>query len=164
MENKYIRRDDFNIIIRDRYYVKLSLDTKNKSITFSIFFIDVTGENSKEEEIAVLKTTPEILLHKYITIIEAIFVKNDTVSEQIINDINEGLLPSDEIDYPNEYTMWHSNWYKHSYTFLQPFHTLEGAKLRLSYLINELIIDDVIERSEIILDDTIKKYKIDIHK
>ena len=164
MENKYIRRDDFNIVIRDRYYVKLSFDVKNKSITFSIFFIDITGEISEEEKIAVIKTIPEILLHKYITIIEAIFIKNDTVSEQIINDINEGLLPSDEIDYPNEYTMWHSNWYKHSYTFLQPFQTLEGAKLRLSYLINELIVDDVIDRDEIILDEEIKKFKIDIHK
>ena len=60
MENKYIRRDDFNIVIRDRYYVKLSFDVKNKSITFSIFFIDITGEISKEEKIAVIKTIPEI--------------------------------------------------------------------------------------------------------
>ena len=79
---------------------------------------------------------------------------------KIKKDIEEGYASVDEVDYPNEYTMWHSSWYKHNYIFLQPFYSYDGALLRLSYLISELVDDNIISDDSIETDPEIHQYPV----
>ena len=56
--------------------------------------------------------------------------------------------------------MWHSSWYKHNYIFLQPFYSYDGALLRLSYLISELVDDNIISDDSIETDPEIHQYPV----
>lgn len=159
-----IRRDDFNNIIRDRYFISLELRTKiEKEILFRIMYIDTKGISSYTSNIPeiIIKPTPEtVFLLTYVNIVNAIIKKDSNLSESIRQNILNGLAAVDEIDYPNEYTMWHSTWYKHSYLFLQPFYSYDGSLLRLSYMINELVEEKILNPNFIVLDEEIRNYPI----
>ena len=129
-----IRPDDFNLIIRDRFYVKSALVIKDdKFIEFRIAYVDINGitknvNNNTEIKIIV----PEIkILSIWIKILKCIIDKDKITSDNVKKDIEDGYASIDEIDYPNEYTMWHSSWYKHNYIFLQPFYSYDGVVIRL---------------------------------
>lgn len=157
-----IRIDDFNLIIRDRYYVKVDLivNEDSKCIEFSILYIDSQGLNTKlTKEVKVIPEEPALLMI-WINLLKAIFKKDSDVSEEVRNSIEDGSAPVDEIDYPNEYTMWHNSWYKHNYTFLQPFYSHQGALLRLSYLISELVDENIITENMIECLPEVKKYPV----
>lgn len=158
-----IRPDDFNLVIRDRFYVKSSLVTKgDKYIEFRIVYIDsggITSSINKEPEIKIVVPESKIL-STWIRLLKDIINKDKNMSDTIKKDIEEGYASVDEVDYPNEYTMWHSNWYKHNYIFLQPFYSYDGALLRLSYLISELVDDNIISDDSIETDPEIHQYPV----
>ena len=158
----YIRTDDFNLIMRDRFYIKINLIIENdkKCIDFSILYIDYKGLN--KELFTEIKVVPEeaALLIIWMNLLKAIFKRDSEVSEEVRKSIEDGSAPLEEIDYPNEYTMWHNTWYKHSYTFLQPFFSHEGALLRLSYLVSELVEDGVLCEDMIECNPIVKKYPV----
>lgn len=158
-----IRPDDFNLLIRDRFYVKSSLITKeDKHIEFRIVYINnggITSFINTEPEIKII--VPECkILSTWIRILKDIINKDRSTSDNIKKDIEEGYASVDEVDYPNEYTMWHSSWYKHNYIFLQPFYSYDGALLRLSYLISELVDDTIISDDSIETDPEIHQYPV----
>lgn len=161
--NPVIRPDDFNLVIRDRFYVKSALITKNKTcIEFRIVYIDRGGLTK------VLNDAPEIeikipenkILSVWIKILKSIIQKDKQTSEIVKKDIEDGYASVEEVDYPNEYTMWHSSWYKHNYIFLQPFYSYDGALLRLSYLISELVDDSILNEDTIETDPEIHRYPV----
>ena len=158
-----IRPDDFNLVIRDRFYVKSSLVTKgDKYVEFRIVYIDSGGITSfinKEPEIKIVVPENKIL-STWIRLLKDIINKDKNMSDTIKKDIEEGYASVDEVDYPNEYTMWHSSWYKHNYIFLQPFYSYDGALLRLSYLISELVDDNIISDDSIETDPEIHQYPV----
>lgn len=157
-----IRIDDFNLIIRDRYYIKIDLVVTEevKHIEFSILYIDSKGLNTKVTEEVKIVPEEAALLLIWINLLKAIFKKDNDISEEVRKSIEDGSAPVDEIDYPNEYTMWHNSWYKHNYTFLQPFYSHQGALLRLSYLISELVEEDIVSESMIECQPEVKKYPV----
>lgn len=163
-----IRRDDFNLVVRDRFYVKIKLDL-DKDPHSICFFISYIGEDgistsvSDTPEVIIVPESETVLLVLYISIITTIFKKDDDTSELVKKNVENG-ISVDDINYPNEYTMWHTSWYKHTYLFLQPFYTYAGAMLRLSYLISELVEDKVIDKETIITDETVRKYPIIMNK
>lgn len=163
-----IRRDDFNLVVRDRFYVKIKLDL-DKDPHSICFFISYIGEDgistsvSDTPEVIIVPESETVLLVLYISIITTIFKKDDDTSELVKKNVENG-ISVDDINYPNEYTMWHTSWYKHTYLFLQPFYTYYGAMLRLSYLISELVEDKVIDKETIITDETVRKYPIIMNK
>lgn len=163
-----IRRDDFNLVVRDRFYVKIKLDL-DKDPHSICFFISYVGEDglstpvSDTPEVIIVPESETVLLVLYISIITTIFKKDDDTSELVKKNVENG-ISVDDINYPNEFTMWHTSWYKHTYLFLQPFYTYDGAMLRLSYLISELVEDKVIDKETIITDETVRKYPIIMNK
>lgn len=163
--NPSIRPDDFNLLIRDRFYIKNSLVTKEKKhIEFRIVYIDkngITKTINENAEIVIVVPESKILL-TWVKVLKYIIKKDKDTSESIKKDIEEGFASVDEVDYPNEYTMWHSSWYKHNYIFLQPFYSYDGALLRLSYLISELVEDEILIEEYIEIDPEIHKYPVKI--
>ena len=158
-----IRTDDFNLLIRDRFYVELSLRVKNvKQIEFNIIYINDKGisEKPKEDVEVIIKVKDTILLHKWVIIIEAIRKLEDKTSDQVIQGIKDRVFDISEIDRPNEFTMSESSWYKHSYIFFFPFYSYNGALLRLSYLIGELLREKEISEEDILLDSEVKNYPV----
>lgn len=163
-----IRKDDFTLILPNHYFVKLDLvipKTINDqgSIEFRIIFINSNGIEEKpceQPEIKMIPVPATIFMSIYTKLVEAIISRDNDLSQTIISENRTRPDGSIEIDYPNEYTMWHLNWYKHSYLFLQPFQSYNGAKLRLSYLINELIEDRIIDPKFIEKDPEIENYPV----
>ena len=122
--------DVFNYVMKNYYYVKLDLilpesrDDKG-CIEFNIIYINDEGSEvmvQQEPEVKMIPVPVSIFMLVYIKLVEAIITKDNGVSKDVL--IENSLHPEHEpkLDYPNEYTMWHLNWYKHSYQFLQPFH------------------------------------------
>lgn len=160
--------DVFNYVMKNYYFVKLDLilpesrDDKG-CIEFNIIYINDEGSEvmvQQEPEVRMIPVPASIFMLVYIKLVEAIITKDNGVSKDVL--IENSLHPEHEpkLDYPNEYTMWHLNWYKHSYQFLQPFHSYNGAKLRLSYLLNELIEEGYIDPTFIEKDDIISQYTV----
>ena len=56
--------------------------------------------------------------------------------------------------------MSESSWYRHNYLFFSPFYSYNGALLRLSYLIVELLREDAISEEDIVLDPVLKDYPV----
>lgn len=160
-----IRPDDFNLIVRDRFYVKSALILKDdKHIEFRIVYINNEGITKiivNEPEIKIIVPKNRIL-STWVNILKTIIEKDKSTSESVRGDIEQGYSSIEEIDYPNEYTMWHSSWYKHNYIFLQPFYSYDGALLRLSYLISELVDDEIISEDVIEADPEIHQYPVKI--
>ena len=81
-----IRTDDFNLIIRDRFYVELSLKVKDiKQIEFNIIYINDKGIAEKPmDDVEVLVDVKDIiLLHKWVVIINTIRKLEDQTSEEV---------------------------------------------------------------------------------
>lgn len=160
-----IRPDDFNLIVRDRFYVKSALILKeDKHIEFRIVYINNEGITKiivSEPEIKIIVPKNRIL-STWVNILKTIIEKDKSTSESVRGDIEHGYTSVEEVDYPNEYTMWHSSWYKHNYIFLQPFYSYDGALLRLSYLISELVDDEIISEDVIEADPEIHQYPVKI--
>lgn len=160
-----IRPDDFNLLVRDRFYVKSALILKDdKHIEFRIVYINNDGITKiivSEPEIKIIVPKNRIL-STWVNILKTIIEKDKTTSESVRGDIEHGYTSVEEVDYPNEYTMWHSSWYKHNYIFLQPFYSYDGALLRLSYLISELVDDEIVSEDVIEADPEIHQYPVKI--
>lgn len=158
-----IRTDDFNLVIRDRYFIKMNLSVKSnpKNIEFFIIYTNIKGITEKAEGPSIFIVPPQtILLPTWVECVNNIRKLEDKSSEEVLEGIKEGKWSEDEVDYPNEYTMSESNWYKHSYTFLQPFYTHEGALLRLSYLIGELILSNSLDEKYIVTDKDVEEFPV----
>ena len=153
-----MRIDDFNLLSRDRFFIQVRLELEEeKHIEIVIFYIDEKGisKKVKEKSEITIKVKDVLLLHKWVEIIDAIRkLEDDTVSE-IIEGIKTSKYNVSEIDHPNE-----SSWYKHNFIFLSPFYSYDGALLRLSYLVGELINAKAITEEDIVLDQILKEYPV----
>ena len=162
-----IKFDDFDIVIRDRYYVKLDLilpeENIKEAIIFRIIYIGASGEEETIDhnpEVVIYPTKPTIFLHTYIRILEHIFKLDNEVRELI--ESNWEINP-EIISFPNEFTMFQLNHYLHNYLFLHPFETYYGARLRLANLIRTLISDNIITLDMMSnLSDNIKAHKVEL--
>lgn len=156
-----IRTDDFNLIIRDRFYVELSLKVKDiKQIEFNIIYINDKGiaEKPMDDVEVLVDVKDSILLHKWVVIINTIRKLEDRTSDEVRQGIEDKEYNVSEIDRPNEFTMSEASWYRHNYLFFSPFYSYNGALLRLSYLIVELLREDAISEEDIVLDPVLKDY------
>lgn len=158
-----MRIDDFNLLSRDKFFIQVRLELEEeKRIEIVIFYIDEKGisKKVKDKSEIIIKVKDVLLLHKWVEIIDAIRkLEDDTVSE-IIEGIKTCKYNVSEIDHPNEYTMSESSWYKHNFIFLSPFYSYDGALLRLSYLVGELINAKAITEEDIVLDQILKDYPV----
>ena len=88
--NPSIRPDDFNLLIRDRFYVKNSLVTKEKKhIEFRIVYIDNNGITkiiNDNAEIVIVVPESKILL-TWVKVLKYIIKKDKDTSESIKKDI-----------------------------------------------------------------------------
>ena len=138
-----MRIDDFNLLSRDKFFIQVRLEL----------------EEEKRIEI-IIKVKDVLLLHKWVEIIDAIRKLEDETVSEIIEGIKTCKYNVSEIDHPNEYTMSESSWYKHNFIFLSPFYSYDGALLRLSYLVGELINAKAITEEDIVLDQILKEYPV----
>lgn len=158
-----IRIDDFNLLSRDKFFIQVRLEIgEEKCIEIVIFYIDEKGISKRVKNKAeiTIKVRDVLLLHKWAEIIEAIRNLEDATINEILEGIKSSKYCVSEVDHPNEYTMSESSWYKHSFIFLSPFHSYDGALLRLSYLVRELINAKAISEDDILVEKEIKDFPV----
>ena len=165
MMEPVIRTDDFNLLTRDKFFIELRLIVKEKhQIELAIIYIDekgISGRVKKDPEI-IIQVNEILLLSKWAKIIHSIRKLEDDVATEVLKGIQENKYDISEIDNPNEYTMSESSWFKHSFIFLAPFHSYDGALLRLSYLIGELLCIEALSEKDILIDEELKDFTVDL--
>lgn len=157
-------KDPFSFIVRNRFYIYIYLnlpkEVNGKHIPGQIEFYVTTIEKSIVNEIPkedildvcsvnarflsdILRPDPELLLSRWISIVEYLEDKSKEKAEN---------------RFPNEYTFGYLTWRKFNMMSLNSFDTCLGAKMRLEYLVLEMIRKKIIDKDEIVASDKIKRY------
>ena len=157
-------KDPFSFIVKNKFYIYIYLnlpkEVNGKTIPGQIEFyvtvieksivhdtpaddlLDVCSVNSRFLS-DILRPDPEFLLSRWVSIIEYLEDKSKEKAEN---------------RFPNEYTFGYLTWRKFNMLSLNSFDTCLGAKMRLEYLVLEMIRKKIIDKDEIVASDKIKKY------
>ena len=157
-------KDPFSFIVRNKFYIYIYLNLPREvngnhipgQIEFYVTMIEksIVDETPQEDLLDVcsvnarylsdiLRPDPEFILSRWISIIEYLEDKSKEKAES---------------RFPNEYTFGYLTWRKFNMLSLNSFDTCLGAKMRLEYLVLEMIRKKVIDKDEIVASDKIKKY------